>query len=140
MRQGADISIDLNSDTFIPADSQELANRLRAETDLRVQSEVAAYAGVEGGPPPPDVVLYILYTLMPIVSDVYLNVLSSALYDAIGAAFSRQGKADSEATFSFVKTNEEGQMLGEVSGRTTDPEMIKELLSRLADEDEPGSA
>jgi hypothetical protein len=77
---------------------------------------------------------------MPIVSDVYLNVLSSALYDAIGAAFSRQGKADSEATFSFVKTNEEGQMLGEVSGRTTDPEMIKELLSRLADEDEPGSA
>ena len=44
-----DVRIDLNSDTFIPADKDELAEQLRNETDLRIESDVAAYAGVEGG-------------------------------------------------------------------------------------------
>jgi hypothetical protein len=107
---------------------------LRAETDLRVQSEVAAFTGVEGGPPPPDVVIWILYTLLPL-RDIYAGMLSSIIWDATKPAFSRQGKEVSEATFSLVKTNEEGHVLGEVSGKTSDPEMIKELIRRMSDED-----
>ena len=136
MLQGADISIDLNSDTFIPADSQELAERLRAETDLRVQIDVTAYASVEGFPLPPDVVLYILYTLTPLVADVYLNVLSSALWDAIKAAFSRQGKVDSDVTFSIVSMGEDGNVLREVRGQTSDPEIIKDLIRQAREDDE----
>jgi len=136
MLQGADISIDLNSDTFIPADSQELAERLRAETDLRVQIDVTAYASVEGFPLPPDVALYILYTLTPLVADVYLNVLSSALWDAIKAAFSRQGKVDSDVTFSIVSMGEDGNVLREVRGQTSDPEIIKDLIRQAREDDE----
>jgi hypothetical protein len=134
--QTTGITIDLNSDTFVPADSQELAERLRAETDLLVQSEVAAYATVEGFPLPPDVALYILHTLAPLAAGVYLNVLSSALWDTVKAAFSRQGKDISEVTFSIVKVDEEGQMIHEVSGRTSDPDLIKDLIRRASEEDD----
>ncbi len=131
--QVPDISIDLNSDTFVPADSQELAARLRAETDLRVRSDVAAYAGVEGGPLPPDVVLYVLYTLFPL-RDIYAGMLSSILWDTAKAAFSRQGRGDSEATFSVLKVDEEGRILREVRGQTSDPEIIKELIRQAGEE------
>jgi hypothetical protein len=134
--QVPDISIDLNSDTFVPADGQELGARLRAETDLLVQSEVVGYAIVEGGPPPPDVVIYIIYTLAPLAKDIYVNLLSSALWDTVKGAFERQGKADSEATFSVLKVDEEGRILREVTGRTSDPEIIKDLIRQASEEDE----
>lgn len=133
--QVPDISIDLNSDTFVLADSQELAEHLRSETDLQVNSDVAAYSGVEGGPLPPDVAIYILYTLAPL-ADVYANVLSSALWDAAKAAFARQGRGDSEATFSVLKVDEEGRILREVRGQTSDSEIIKDLIHQASEEDE----
>jgi hypothetical protein len=135
MLQGADISIDLNVDTFIPADSQELAERLRAETDLRVQSEVVGYTYIEGFPPPPDVVLYFVDTLTPLVVDVYLNVLASAIWDAMKATLSRQGKVGSEATFSAIKRDKDGNILLEVSGQTSDPEIIKDLIRQASEDD-----
>ena len=135
MLQGADISIDLNSDTFIPADSQELAERLRAETDLRIESTIAAYVSVAGEPPPPDVVIYLLYTIAPLATSVFVNVLSSALWEAMKAAFSRQRKEDSEATFSIVKKDENGQTLRVVSGQTSDREIIEDLIRQALEDD-----
>lgn len=84
------IRIDLNSDTFTPADRDELAEQLSTETDLRIESDVAAYTGVDNGPLPPDVAIYILHTLVPI-ADVYANVLASAIWGRIQAALSRRG-------------------------------------------------
>jgi len=132
MLQDAEISIGLNSDTFILADSQELAERLHAETDLRVKSHLASYASIEA----PDVVLNIIYTLAPLLTDVYLNVVSSALYDAMKAAFSRQGKPDSEATFYIARRDDVGNVVREVRGQTSDREIIKELIRQANEDDE----
>jgi len=132
MLQDAEISIGLNSDTFILADSQELAERLHAETDLRVKSHLASYASIEA----PDVVLNIIYTLAPLLTDVYLNVVSSALYDAMKAAFSRQGKPDSEATFYIARRDDVGNVVREVRGQTSDREIIKELIRPANEDDE----
>ena len=132
MLQDAEISIGLNSDTFILADSQELAERLHAETDLRVKSHLASYASIEA----PDVVLNIIYTLAPLLTDVYLNVVSSALYDAMKAAFSRQGKPDSEAKFYLARRDDVGNVVREVRGQTSDREIIKELIRQANEDDE----
>jgi len=135
MLQGADIVIDLNSDTFNWVDSQELEERLRAETDLRIESTIAAYVSVAGEPPPPDVVIYLLYTIAPLATSVFVNVLSSALWEAMKAAFSRQRKEDSEATFSIVKKDENGQTLRVVSGQTSDREIIEDLIRQALEDD-----
>jgi hypothetical protein len=61
-----DIGVYLNSDSFDPSDSQDVGERLRSESELRIESEVAAYAHVEGWVPPPDVAINILYSLVPL--------------------------------------------------------------------------
>ena len=127
MLQNADISIGLNIDTFTLTDSQALEEYLRAETDLRVKSHNFAADTAPGGTLPTDVVIH-LYTLAPILRDVYLNVLSSALYDVIRAALSRRGRADSEATFYIAMMDEDENVLREVRGQTSDREVIKDLI------------
>jgi hypothetical protein len=127
LSQDMDVRIDLNSDTFIPADKDELAEQLSTETDLRIESDVAAYAGIEGGPLPPDVAIYILYTLVP-VADIYANVLASAIWDRVRSAFVRQGKDPSGVTFSMVEMDDDGNLRREIRGETADPEAIKELI------------
>ena len=129
-----DVRIDLNSDTFGLADKDEVAERLRAGTDLRVESEVAAYAGVEGGPAPPDLAIYILYTLVP-VADIYANVLATVLVDAVKTAFSRQGKSASQATYSLLKVDEEGRILRDFRVETDDPELIRDLIRQMSEEE-----
>lgn len=125
-----DVRIDLNSDTFTPTDKDELAEQLSTETDLRIESDVAAYAGVAGEPPPPDVMLYILHSLIP-VADIYANVLASAIWDRVKAALERQGKDDSGVTFSLVEMDDDGNMRRKISGETRDPEAIKELIRQF---------
>ncbi len=127
---GMDVRIDLNSDTFGLADKDELAEQIRAETDLRIESDVAAYSGVAGEPPPPDVVVYILHTLIP-GADIYANVLASAIWDRVKAALARQGKDESGVTFSLVETDDDGSIRRELSGETRDPEAIKELIRQF---------
>jgi hypothetical protein len=133
--QDADIYIGLNFDTFTLPDSQELGEQLRAETDLRIKSGTWAASTAPGGAPPPDVLIYLLYTIAPLLTDVYLNVLSSGLWDAMKAAFLRQRKEDSEATFSIVKMDEKGRTLRTVSGRTDDREIIKDLIRQALKDD-----
>lgn len=130
-----DIRIDLNSDTFIPADKDELTEQLSTETDLRIESDVAAYAGVEGGPPPPDVMLYILHSLIP-VADIYANVLASAIWDRVKAALLRQGRDEPGVTFNLVETDEDGNIRRELRGETRDPEAIKELIRQFGKDQE----
>jgi hypothetical protein len=133
--QDADLYIGLNSDTFAISDGQELGEQLRAETDLRIKSGTWAAATAPGGAPPPDVLIYLLYTIAPLLTDVYLNVLSSALWDAMSAAFFRQRKEDSEATFSIVKMDDMGRTLRTVRGRTDDREIIKDLIRQALEDD-----
>jgi hypothetical protein len=135
MLQNADISIGLNIDMFTLTDSQVLEEHLRAETDLRIESHNFASDTAPGGALPPDVVIH-LYTLAPLLRDVYLNVLSSALYDAMRAALSRRGIADSEATFYIAMMDEDENVLREVRGQTSDREVIKDLLRQAGGDDE----
>lgn len=130
-----DIRIDLNSDTFIPADKDELAEQLTTETDLRIESDVAAYSGVIGEPPPADVVVYILHTLIP-VADIYANVLASAIWDRVKAALARQGKDESGVTFHLVETDEDGSIRRELRGETRDSEAIRELIRQFGKDQE----
>lgn len=130
------VEIDLNSDLFVPTDSEALTDRLRSESDLRVRSDVAAYATVDGSLPP-DVVLNILYTLVP-VADLYAGLLASALWDAAKAALKRHNKTHSEVSFSVLKRGADGQILGEVSGHTSDPDTIKQLIRQIGENAEDG--
>jgi hypothetical protein len=134
--QDADIYIGFNFDTFPLPNGQELGEQLRAETDLRIKSGTWAAATAPGGAPPTDVLIYLLYTVAPLLTDVYLNVLSSALWDTMKAAFLRQQKENSEATFSIVKMDEEGRTLRTVRGRTDDREIIKDLIRQALKDDE----
>ncbi len=123
------VEIDLNSDLFSLSDSEALMDRLRSESDLRIRSEVAAYATVDGSLPP-DVVLNVLYTVVP-VADLYAGILASALWDAAKGALKKQNRADSEVSFSVLKRGADGGILGEVSGRTNDPDTIKQLIRQI---------
>jgi hypothetical protein len=136
MLQDADISVGLNIDTFTPPDNQDLRERLRAETELRIDSHIFAAYTAPGGTPSPDLAIYLLYTIAPLLTDVYLNVLSSALYDAAKAAFARQGNADSEATFYISTMDDDGNVLREVRGKTSDREIIKDLIRQASERDE----
>lgn len=113
------------------ADSQELAERLRADTELRVESDLFDYYS-EGDPFTPEVILSIVYTLL-LLQDIYANVLSSMLWEAAKAANERLGRGGSRATFFVRKVDEDGRVLKEVRGLTTDPEIIKDMIRR-ADE------
>lgn len=130
----ADITVDLISGVFVTDDGQELAERLRAETDLRVESGLFDYYS-EGDPFPPEVILGILYTLFPL-KEIYANVLSSMLWDKARAAHTRLQGGRSEASFVVRKLDEEGRTLKEVRGVTSDPEIIKDMIRRADEEGE----
>lgn len=125
-----DVGVLLNSDTFSIEDKDVLVERLNAEVDLRTDADVVAYAGVPGEPPPPDVLIQIAQSLLP-VAEVYVNVLSTLISDTVKSAFARLGEPESEARFTVSKMDEDGGISGEVSGETTDPEVIKELVRQL---------
>jgi hypothetical protein len=133
--QAPDIGIQLNSGLYGRADSKELAEQLRVDTGLRVESDIFdSYH--EGHPFPPEVIVSILYTLFPL-RDIYANILSSVRWEAAKTANNRIGRDFLWVVFVVRKIDEEGQILKVVGGRTTDPENIKDLI-RQADEAERG--
>lgn len=130
-----DLDIKLNSSLFVLDDAERATQRLRDETDLRVEVGVEPYYS-EGSPIPPDIILSILYTLVPL-GDLYAGIISSMLSDALKAALLRQGRGESNVTFSMRKVDKEGRVLHTFVGRTRDPEIIKELIRKVS-EDESG--
>jgi hypothetical protein len=134
MPQDSEITVDLNSGVFVTEDSQKLAESLRAETDLRVESGLFDYYS-EGDPFPPEVILSILYTLFPL-EEIYAGVLSSMLWDKAKAAHARLRGGRSEAYFVVRKVDEDRRTLKEVRGVTSDPEIIKDMISRADQEGE----
>lgn len=132
--QDADITVDLNSGGFVTEDSQELAESLRAETGLRVESGLFDYYS-EGDSFPPEVILGILYTLFPL-KEIYAGVLAAMLWDKAKAAHTRLQGGRSEASFVVRKVDEDGRILKEVRGVTSDPEIIKDMISRADEEGE----
>lgn len=132
--QTPDMRIQLNSGGFDPANSQELIKRFRAETGLRVEGDVFDFYS-QGTPFPPELILSILYTLFPL-RDVYVNIISSMLLDAVKAAHDRTGRGGAQVSFFVRKVDEDGRILKEVRGVTRDPKIIKDLIRRA---DEPGN-
>jgi hypothetical protein len=115
-----------------------LVERLRVENGLQglqVESDLWDLRS-EGAPQlPPDVVLSILYTLLPL-RDIYADLLAAILWDGVKAAFSRRGRRDSTAVFVMCKVDEDGRILKSVRGETTNPRLIKHLIDRLGEQDE----
>ena len=60
-------------------------------------------------------------------------MLASILWDAVKAALSRQGRGKAEAKFLVATINEEGRVVHVVSGSTSDPEFIKDLVRRASE-------
>jgi hypothetical protein len=129
-----DIKIELNSGWYGRADSQELAERLRTEMALRIESDLFDHYSEGAQVAAPEVILSILYTLLPL-REIYVNILSSMLWEAAKSANERHGRGSSRARFVVRKVDEDGRTITikEVSGLTTDPEIIKDLIRR-ADE------
>jgi hypothetical protein len=134
----ADVNVHLNGHRFVPSDSQDLNARLRAEVGLQglqVESDVWELRS-EGAPVlPPDVLVYILYTVLPL-REIYVNLLSAVLWDFTKAAFSRHGRGDSTAIVTVCKVDEDSRILKLVRVQTSDPETIKDLIRQLGEEDE----
>jgi hypothetical protein len=134
--QDSDIIIDLSSWEFTEANSQELAEGLRAETGFRVESGLFDYYS-EGTPYPPEVILEIIYTLFPL-KDIYVNMLSSMLWDKVKAAKARLPREyPSEASFFVRKVDEDGRTIKQVAGVTSDPEIIKDMIRRTDEGSSP---
>ena len=132
--QDSDITVDLVSALFVTEDSQDLAESIHAETDLRVESGLFDFYS-EGDPFPPEVILDILYKLFPL-QDIYAGVLSAMLWDKAKAAHARCQSGRSKVVFLVRKVDEEGRILKEVRGRTDDPEIIKDMIRRADEEGE----
>jgi hypothetical protein len=132
--QDSDITVDLISGLFATEDSQELAESLRAETDLRVESGLFTFYS-EGSPFIPEVIVGILYTLFPL-QDIYASVLAAMLWDKVKAAHARSRGERSRASFVVRKVDEDGRILKEVAGVTSDPEIIKDMIRRADEEGE----
>lgn len=131
----SDITVDLHSSLFVTEDSQELAESLLAETDLRVESGLFDYYS-EGDPAPPWMVIEIIYALFPL-QEIYANLLASMLWDKAKAVL-KSGRMGgrSEASFLVRKVDEDGRTLKEVRGVTSDPEIIKDMIRRADEEGE----
>jgi hypothetical protein len=132
--QAYDIVVDLKSSVFVAEESQELAESLRAETGLRVESGLFHYY-TEGSPlPPPDVIVGILYTLFPL-NDIYAGVLSAILWDKVKAALSQREVGCSEVNFRLQKVYEDGRILKEVRKEvrvvTSDREIIRDMIRQV---------
>ena len=125
-----EITVNLNSDTFALSDSDNIRDQLQPQIGVRVQSEVVAYATVGGDLPPPDVFLQIVQDVLPL-SQIYINIISSALYDLLTAAHSRQGRGDSEGVFEAWATDSNGNPTARARIVTDDPEVIKDLFRQI---------
>ena len=124
-----EITVNLNSDTFALSDSENIREQLQPQIELRVQSEMVAYATV-GGDIPPDVFIQIIQDILPL-SQIYINILSSALYDLLTAARSRQGRGGSEGVFETWATDSNGNPTARARIVTDDPEVIKDLFRQV---------
>jgi len=136
LRKGTDIFIALNIDAFDLKDSRALEDRLRAETDLRIESSRLAASTAPGETPPPDVTIYLLETVAPIVKDVIVGLLAAALWDVTKDASSRRGREDLETTLAIVEKDERSQTLRGEDGKVSDSETIEELISEALEDDE----
>lgn len=126
---GPEITIDLNSDTFVLSDSENIREQLRSQVELRVQSEISAYGTVDGGIIP-DVFIQVVQDVLPL-TQIYINILSSALYDLLTAARSRQGRGGSEGVFEAWATDSHGEPTIRARVVTDDPEIIKDLFRQV---------
>jgi len=136
LREGTDIFIALNIDAFSPEDGRALEDRLRAESDLRIKSAILAADTAPGGIPPPDVTIYLLETVAPIVKDVIVGLLAAALWDVIKDASSRRRREDPETTVAIVEEDERGRTLRKNDGKISDSETIEELIGEALEDDE----
>lgn len=119
------IAVELNSDSFALPDSKEINERLG--TQLQVESYMFSDVIVEGGLPSPDVILQIIASSLPL-ADIYVNLVSSALYDVLMTARLRQGKRGSKGIFAITARNEDGQITHSARVETDDPKLIEQLM------------
>ena len=125
-----EITVNLNSDTFALSDSDNIRDQLQPQIGVRVQSEVVAYATVGGDLPPPDVFLQIVQDVLPL-SQIYINIISPALYDLLTATHSRQGRGASEGVFEAWATDSNGNRTARARVVTDDRGGMKDLFAQL---------
>lgn len=128
-----DVAIELNSDSFIVADSKVVSRRIQAESELNVRSYMYSAAVIEGGPLAADIVLQVAASALPL-ADVYVNLISSAIYDLLKTARLRQGRGEnSEGIFQVVAGDDIGNITHTARVQTSDPELIKQLMQDAND-------
>jgi hypothetical protein len=131
-----DIIVRFNGDLFTWSDSEVLRERL--EPHFRVENEIFLTTYPAGEVPPPDVIVQILASLLPL-ADIYINLVSSALYDALKAVVARKGRWYGKwywrrylkVTFEIQAIDENGRITHKVRGRTNDRDFIMELVRQI---------
>lgn len=124
------IEVLLEGNTFTERDAEKVAARLGPEFDAHVGR--VAYSPLPGGPPP-DVALELLASTLPLAS-IYVNLLSSAIYDLLKAFATNTGKPETEAMLTITVMVDDGNEVRNFTGKTTDPEIAERWLQTLNDE------
>lgn len=125
-----EIAIDLNSESlFTLADSGRIEKQLQQQIDLRVKSQVFAAVTVDGGIPP-DVFIQVVQSALPL-SQIVINIVSSALYDLLKAAPQKEEEGVSQGIFETWATDSNGEPTARARVETNDPEVIKDLFRQI---------
>jgi len=117
----------LEASAFTEHDAEEVVSRLEPEFDAH--AGLVVYSPPAGGYPP-DVAVELLASTLPLAS-IYVNVLSSAIYDLLKTFATNTGESETEATLQLSILDEDGNEARTFTGKTTDPDIAERWLRTL---------
>jgi hypothetical protein len=124
------VTLLLEASAFTQHDAEAVQSRL--EPEIRVDAGLVAYSPPAGGYPP-DVAVQLIASSLPL-AEIYVGLLSAAIYDLIKTFATNTGEPETEATLELTMLDDDGNEARTFTGKTTDPEIAERWLRTLNDE------
>lgn len=107
--------------------SKICSGRTRRHKKWHSKSRMSAAPPVE-----PHVIVEVMGAVLPL-ADIYVGVISAALYDAVRSALPGARRENTDVRFEVLLKDGDGRTVGYAEGRTSAEEVVKELLRRGGD-------
>lgn len=124
------VTVLLDGGTFTQLDADAVQSR--SEPEFSLNAHVVAYSVPPGGYPP-DVAVELMVSMLPL-ADIYVGLLSSAIYDLLKTFATNTGEPETEAILQISILDEDGNEARTFTGKTTDPEIAERWLRILSEE------
>jgi hypothetical protein len=82
--------------------------------------------------PIPELHILVVIDITISLSDILMNLISSALYDVLKSVLTGRDTEDTEVRLEFVLRDEKGQPVGYVQGRTRNPRDLKQMTDQVS--------